>query len=270
MDDLDDATSGEHVIFELPEAPVPVDAAALLAALAAFWANPEPGMFSFEVPERIAGGKDDQPVPDGIQNPYWEIIRQLPLSDMRLPWATGLEVTLHHFASSRIRYFADFNALRRTYSWSIPSPGDIAWMKGILEGRRVVEPGAGSGYWAWQLRQADVDIIAYDPAGPDDNWYACQEWTPVQRGDHTAVTAHPDRALFLCWPSNGEPWAAEALEAYEGDLLIYAAAGEYCADDGFREALGAGWEPVSASLAHVSYDHTPCILSAWRRKGTRP
>lgn len=269
MDDL--ATpGGEHVIFELPEAPVPVDAAALHAALAAFWANPEPGMFSFEVPERIAGGKDDQPVPDGIQNPYWEIIRQLPLSDMRLPWATGLEVTLRHFTSGPrgVRYFADFNALRRTYSWSIPSPGDITWMKDVLVGRCVVELGAGGGYWAWQLRQAGVDVVAYDPAEPGDNWYACQEWTAVQRGDHTAVAAHPDRALFMCWPSNGKPWAAEALDAYEGDLLIYAAAGEYCADEAFREAIEAGWEPVSASLDHVSYDHTPCILSAWHRKGT--
>src|ERR1700733_12912629 len=35
---------------------------------------------------RIAGGEWDQEIPEGTQNPYWEIIRQLPLDDMPMPW----------------------------------------------------------------------------------------------------------------------------------------------------------------------------------------
>jgi hypothetical protein len=251
---------------------VPADAGALLADLASWWVAPEPSWFSWEVPRRIAGSDMDQLVPEGTENPYWEIARQLPVSDisLSLPWVTGPELVTHVDVNGpeRWRYFTDLEVLRRTFSWSIPSPGDIAWMKKVLGGRAVVESGAGGGYWAWQLRQAGVDVAAYDPLRPGGNWYAAREWAAVLPGDHAEAASHPDRALFLCWPSNGEPWAAEALDCHAGDLLIYAGNRECCADDRFYELLADGWEPVSASPAHVGYQGVSCILSAWRRKGT--
>ena len=226
---------------------------------------------------RIAGGEFDQQIPEGTLNPYWEIIRQLPLDNMPLPWHTRPEPMLHWFGGDHLRddyrLFADRFDMCGTYSWSICTPGDMTWMKEILAGRGVVEPGAGTGYWAWQMRQAGIDTVAYEPNEPGQgNGYARRTWTTVLPGDHTAPNHHPDRALFLCWPSYAEPWAAQALACYAGDMLIYAGEGHggCTADDAFFELRDAEWEEISDSGLHVSYWGIHCYLTAYRRKGTAP
>jgi hypothetical protein len=247
----------------------PLDVDTLHADLADFWAGPGPSTFSGEVPGRIAGSMWDQPVPEGIQNPYWDIIRQLPLDEsMMLPWNVRPEPMLHAYTSGRERYFADRFALCGTFSWSICSPGDITWMKDVLDGRGVVEAGAGGGYWAWQMEQAGIDVAAYEPLEVADNGYVRREWTALLRDGHDAPRHHPDRALFLCWPSYADPWAAQALACYEGDLLIYAGEGEggCTADDAFFELQDAGWDEIGASPAHISHWGIHCELTAYRRK----
>ena len=178
-----------------------LDGDALLAELAAWWATPEAGKYSGTVPGRIAGGKWDQEIPEGAQNPYWEIIRQLPLDDMGSAWGRHRpEPTTHVFTNSErgVRYFADRFDLCATYSWAMCSPGDIAWLKDVLAGRAVVETGAGTGYWAWQMEQAGIDAVAYEPNEQEEgNTFARRTWTTVLRDDHGASRHHPDRALFL-------------------------------------------------------------------------
>jgi len=250
----------------------PLDTAVVLADLAGWWASPSPSKFSGQIPGRIAGSQWDQQVPEGTENPYWEIIRQLPLDDIGtgFPWRTRPEPSTHVFvdAPEGVRYFADRFALCGTYSWSIPSPGDIAWIKGILDGRGMVEPGAGGGYWAWQMGQAGIDAVAYEPHEVADNKFIRREWATLLREDHATPAHHPDRALFLCWPSYAEPWAAQALASYSGDLLIYAGEGEggCCADDEFFRMLGTEWEEAGASAKHISYWGIHCYLTAYRRK----
>ena len=250
----------------------PVDADALLAELAAWWQDPEPDHYSRNIPARIAGGKWDQEVPVGTRNPYWEIIRQLPLSDIPFPRETRPEPMTHLFTGTPgndLRVFADRFSLCRTFSWSIPSPGDIAWMRDILGGKGVVETGAGSGYWAWQMEQAGIDAVAYDPAETGNNKFACRQWATVLRDDHGAARLHPDRALFLCWPSYAEPWAAQSLACYDGDLLIFAGEpeGGCTADDEFFKLLDAEWEESGVAPQHVSHWGIHCYLTACMRKG---
>jgi hypothetical protein len=259
----------------LPDAP---DYPALSAERAAEVRGPElqevlAGLTAYRDsgPYRIAGGKWDQQVHEGTENPYWEIIRQLPLDDMPLPWNVRPEPMLHWFGGNRedFKVFADRFDMCGTYSWSICSPGDIAWMREVLGGRGVVEPGAGSGYWAWQMRQAGIDMVAYEPNEPGPgNGYARRTWTSVLSDGHDAPKHHPDRALFLCWPSYAEPWAAQSLACYKGDLLIYAGEeqGGCTADDAFFELRDAEWEEVSESGRHVSYWGIHCSLTAYRRK----
>jgi hypothetical protein len=250
----------------------PLDTAALLADLAAWWESPTPARFTGAVPGRIAGGKWDQEIPDGVQNPYWKVVRQLPLDDMPSWRDWHPEPTTHVFTGDApgVRYFADRFALCSTYSWSICSPGDITWMREVLGGRGVVEPGAGTGYWAWQMEQAAISVAAYEPSQPEPgNHFARREWTTVLRDDHSAVKHHPDRALFLCWPSYAEPWAAQALACYAGDLLIYAGEGEggCTADDEFFRLRDAEWDEIGDSPKHVSYWGIHCYLTAYRRRG---
>jgi hypothetical protein len=126
---------------------------ALLASLAEYWENPQPNRYSHRIPGRIAGSQHDQAAADGTANPYWEIVRQMPLDTMGLSWNSGRPAPDPYFMHEG-RYLADRNSLCSAYSWSIPSPGDIAWITGRLAGRGGVEPGAGGGYWAWQLARA--------------------------------------------------------------------------------------------------------------------
>jgi predicted DNA-binding protein (MmcQ/YjbR family) len=269
-----------------------LDTAALLADLAAWWESyeprPDPHPASPAVEEfiarafeqnrrdrgvrRIAGSEFDQEIPEGTRNPYWEIIRQLPLDETCLPWKTRPEPMLHWLHGQRDEYkmFADRFAICGTYSWSICSPGDITWMREVLGGRGVVEPGAGTGYWAWQMEQAGISVAAYEPNQPEPgNHFARREWTTVLRDDHSAAGHHPDRALFLCWPSYDDPWAAQALACYSGDLLIYAGEGEggCTADDEFFRLLEAEWDEIGDSPKHVSYWGIHCYLTAYRRRG---
>lgn len=249
----------------------PLDAA-VLKALTDFWADPQPDMFG-RTPGRIAGSPFDQETPEGTENPYWEIIRQMPLDTIGagLPWKTRPEPDghpLYDFPDGSRRYLTDRHSLCGTFSWSICSPGDIEWMKGILGGRGVVETGAGGGYWAWQMRQAGIDTIAYEPSQPEDNHHVTRTWTDLLCDDASAAARHPDRALFLCWPTYADPWAAHALACYTGDTLIYAGEGEggCTADDGFFELLGAEWDDLGDSPAHISFSGIHCYLTAYRRK----
>lgn len=250
----------------------PLDAAAILADLADYWADPQPDRYSGKIPGRIAGSEWDQQIPGGTANPYWEIVRQLPLDSILDPWRPRPEPGTHVLAGDGpggLRYFADRHALCGTFAWSICSPGDITWIGDVLGGQRVVETGAGGGYWAWQMRQAGIDVAAYDPAEPGAHYFARREWSPVLPGDASAAGKHPDRALFLCWPSYADPWAAQALACYQGDTLIYAGEGEggCTADDAFFELRDAEWEEIGDCPAHISYWGIHCYLTAYRRKG---
>ena len=161
------------------------------------------------------------------------------------------------------------HSLTGLYSWAIPSPGDIAWIIGRAGGGGIVEPGAGGGYWAWQLTQAGADVIAYEPTDPADNKFVTGDgWHPVLRDDHGVTARHPDRSLLLCWPSYGEPWAAWSLAAYKGNQLFYVGEsnGGCCADDDFFSLLNAEWEEVAECPAHVSYSGIHCFLTEYRRK----
>lgn len=230
--------------------------------------------YSFEdVP--IAGSLQDQAVPDGAHNPLWEIVRLLPgvkdcfrhRTDPDGHWVSGTdpEVMKRAYAAG-----LDRRALCARYSWSIPSPGDIAWLVKQLDGQGVVEIGAGSGYWAWQLAQAGVDVAAYDPhpPGPDNMFNRHRLYHPVGGGDHEKSADHPGRALMLCWPSYGAPFAKQALHRYRGDTVVYIGEGEggCCADDRFHRILERDFEEIGRSSFHVTYWGIHCDLTVSRRR----
>ncbi len=243
-----------------------VDKDALLADLAAWWAG-NPGA------RRIAGSEWDWEIPEGVSNPYWEIVRQLPEEPLGLglPWHVRPEPSLYWLSGGRTehRVFADRFDMCATYSWAICSPGDIGWLQDTLDGQGVVEAGAGTGYWAWQMTQAGIDVVAYDPNEQlPGNRFARRTWTTVLRDDYAASKHHPDRALFLSWPSYDEPWAAQSLACYTGNMLIYCGEGEggCTANDEFFELLDAEWEVIGDSPAHVAYWGIHDYMTAYGRK----
>jgi hypothetical protein len=120
------------------------------------------------------------------------------------------------------------------YSWAIPNGEAIL---AIAERSPLIEIGAGTGYWAWILKQAGADVIAFDsdPLQPP-------HWIDVQHGSSRTVADHPDRTLFLCWPPYESSMASEALESFTGSRLVYVGEwGGRTADAGFHEALSSRW-----------------------------
>ncbi len=112
--------------------------------------------------------------------------------------------------------------LAHRYSYVLPQPHLIDL---IARYSPLVELGAGTGYWTYLLRLAGADVVAYDLAplgkGRENRYHSdVLPWTDVIEGDVDAVTAHPDRALFLCWPPRFSAlW--ESLELYTGNLVIF-------------------------------------------------
>lgn len=241
----------------------PLNLEQALNAIDSYWAHKPQGPLSRHM-FPIMGTKHDQPVPDGISNPYWELIRRMPSLDDH--WRG---ITPHGYTQG---LDIGRNRLVGTYAWSIPSPGDIAWISSTLNGRGMVEVGAGSGYWAWQLAQAGVDIIAYEPTTPADNPFvvAAEPYYPLLRGDGSAAAKHPDRALFMSWPTYSDPWAAHALASYQGDLLVYVGeeSGGCCGDDAFFELLDARWTEIEASPHHRTWWGINCRMVTYRRNTT--
>jgi hypothetical protein len=239
-----------------------VTVSAELAEIQCWWAKRSAltGRTRDEQVFRIAGSAYDQITPAGVANPYWEIVRQLPsvcgTPHGMCPDGFTRELPIGH------------HLLTKRYSWAIPSPGDIDWLRDVLGHRGLVEIGAGSGYWAWQARQAGIDVIAYEPVDSSANAYTDgTEYSPVLREGHAAARRHPDRALMLCWPAHNEPWAASTLHAYTGDLFIYIGQpqGGHCADDTFFQLLGRTWIPIGSSTRHISWRHANSTMTAYRR-----
>lgn len=192
------------------------------------------------------------------KNPYWDILRlamrdESPLYSREKPidW-------FEHFQ------LVDRKDLAMKFAWAIPTPMDLQWLTAVLDGRNVVEIGAGSGYWAWQLSQLGTNVIAYD----NWEWEWNHRWHHVNFGGPEDAARHPDRALMLIWPPYATSMAAEALKAYTGDMLIYAGEGEYgcTGDDEFHQLLEEKWELKGESSWHVTYSGIHCILSMYRRR----
>ena len=75
------------------------------------------------------------------------------------------------------------------YAWAIPN--DDALME-IAKCTPLIEIGAGTGYWAWLLRQLGVDILAFDKNPPGHHLKSkfhptAVTWTEVLSGDESVL-----------------------------------------------------------------------------------
>ena len=140
----------------------------------------------------------------------------------------------------------DRRDVTRHYSWAVPSEEALLAIVEFSAGK-IVELGAGTGYWARLLSNLDADVVAFDkhPAPSEDNhWHkGAESFFPVQRGGPVKAARYPDRALMLCWPPYGDPFASRTLKAYQnagGRKLIFIGegAGGCTGDDAFFTILG--------------------------------
>lgn len=146
------------------------------------------------------------------------------------------------------------------YAWAIPNTEAI---ETIADFEPILEVGAGNGYWAWLLRQLDVDVLATDLNAPDED-----AWSPVWKADaRDVVTDYPDRTLLMVWPEYDETWPIEALGAYQsagGDTCIYVGEGRggCTATDRFHQMLHEEWA-LTETVAIPQYLGLHDRLEVW-------
>jgi hypothetical protein len=209
-------------------------------------------------------------------NPYWEIVSPLvTIRDGRRILDGGVPE-----GSARLG-FAQM-LLHQAFAYAVPSPETVQWVCDFAGGNKIIEIGAGRGYWAAQLSSAGADISAFDiePPSVDSNpsfpqgEKTRQTWHDVSKRDSYRELDDygPESVLFLCWPPGwGNPMASDSLKRFEdsgGSSLIYVGEpmGGKTANDAFFDALSAHWELESVDSQYVTWWNLQDQAQAWRRK----
>lgn len=164
-------------------------------------------------------------------------------------------------------------ALLRRYGFAVPTEAALDEIA-HRSPAGVVELGAGVGYWARQLSERCLEVVAYDiepPPSARNHWFAgSTPWYPIARADERVVADHPDRSLLLIWPTRSETWAADALVSYHeagGACVLYVGDGPggRTGDPTFHAILGELGGCLACTLGVTD---TPCTCNArqlWRR-----
>jgi hypothetical protein len=221
-------------------------------------------------------------------NPYWNLLKdEVESTDDPYPFSWGRRVVGEkHRPGTFSEAWVNRRGWCRQYAWAIPSPEALDWMVERLAGRSVVEIGAGTGYWAWQLLQRGVHVSAYDEAppgrhgsrnhyhspqrGPDHEFTdePGEQFFPVKYGSSYYAGLWPDKVLYLSWPPYAEAMASKVLARFVGDELIYCGEGEggCTGDDEFHDLLRDEWERVDACRDHVVWYGVHDELIHYRRR----
>ena len=168
-----------------------------------------------------------------LRNPYLDFFSALPPAFRRNPWVPVSTAEL--FNPGWLSWKA---SVCQHFAWAVPTESAILAIR--RHAKRVVEIGAGSGYWAWLMRQAGIDVVAFD-ASP-----APFTWTDVVQADEHAGAGDAD-TLLLCWPPWGTDMAYNALASHRGELAVFV--GEWmggCATPEFFRLLQTRFEAVDA------------------------
>lgn len=158
-----------------------------------------------------------------INNPYMDALKSIPFENGYFHRRGGYKT----FSHERTDFKNNRGDLVKEYAWAIPSNDALRKIAGFAS--HICEIGAGTGYWAYMLKQHGCDIVAYDLAIPgqhDNKWGHDKTWFPVQHGDVLTINQHQHRALMLCWPPYSTDMAEAVLKLYTGRKVIYIGEGD--------------------------------------------
>lgn len=185
-----------------------------------------------------------------VANPYWDAVKD------RVNVSTGYwpGPTVEAWPLNEPVRVLNRSDLTSRFAWSITDPDTVAFVAEHSRGR-VIDPMAGTGYWAWLLGQHGVDVLAFDQQPPghgvNDFHREGNTFATVQLGEAAQTVAQhgAGRTLLLSWPPYGSAVGHNTLAAYPGDRVIYIGEGESgcCGDDNMFALFASGWTEVAAT-----------------------
>jgi len=186
-------------------------------------------------------------------NPYWDAVREAIHVEPEGYWDPGPKIG----GIGRIGDSLRRHDLTSRYAWTITDPDTVAF---VVEhcGPRVIDPLAGTGYWAWLLSQHGIDVAASDinpPDSTDNTWHRDRQvFAPVAQADAVdAVTVlGDDRTLLLSWPPYDASIGRDVLDAFQGSRVVYIGEGSggCCGDEAMWSALEGDWSDWSEVADH--------------------
>jgi hypothetical protein len=103
---------------------------------------------------------------------------------------------------------------------------DRGLSRGLAQFSPLIEVGAGTGYWSYELRKEGIEVVATDLA-PGARYGFTRSWVDVEAIDGvSAVLKYPDHTLLMVWPDYNVPRSADVLKAYTGKTVIYVGEGD--------------------------------------------
>lgn len=127
----------------------------------------------------------------------------------------------------------------------------------------LVEVGCGTGYWAHELKQAGVDVIATDSG----EWKWEKRWTDIELLPGVeAVAKYPARNLLMVWPTRAI-WSHETLQAFTGQVVLYVGEnGAGCTgSDEFHHILHNDFDCIE-TVSIPQFLWISDTLTIWQRK----
>jgi hypothetical protein len=151
----------------------------------------------------------------------------------------------------------------------------ILW-SGAIEAMRpyapLLEIGAGSGYWTYELQKHGVDCIATDTMNGMYGFFQAEPGLKRWKNNYVeieklnsveAVRKYPKRNILTVWPDYKDTWAADALDIFTGQTVIYMGEGHgnATADDRFHELLDARFgDQDRIPMPHFEYSYDRQLL----------
>jgi hypothetical protein len=120
---------------------------------------------------------------------------------------------------------------------------------------RILEVGAGSGFWSYWLRQRGCDVIATDPTDPPSQWL-----DDIVRVDAQEALRkfHGRAAVLLVWPHFVEDWPVALVRNLpRKTALCYVGEGPYGCCAPLQFFLELGRQSLKMIYAHPSPSWAP-------------
>lgn len=173
------------------------------------------GVFATIISAPFLSVKTSKAVNFMSQNPYYDEFDILPYEYKR-HGEKLIDNGTHRFKNNE--YESIRKKLATKYSWAVPTATAIKKIVEFSSGNKILDFGAGSGYWAALVEDygGKVECI--------DNWSdprPANLYHSVITGSYEMLKNKQDYCLMMVFPPDRRQMAIKALTKWEGKKLIY-------------------------------------------------